>query len=65
MGMSRISGFHLRRFKDHLREVDGTPSAEVEKLLPAALKVNGHKPGIFGGEEEDAREETTRLTVRL
>ena len=52
------------RFKEHLEEEDGTPSAEVAKWLPAALKANGYKPGIyeFGGEEEDAREGTTRLT---
>ena len=51
-------------FKDHLKKEDGTPSAEVEGLLHAALKANGYKPGIyeFGGEEEDAREGTTRLT---
>jgi hypothetical protein len=52
------------RFKEHLQEEDGTPSAEVAEWLPAALKANGYKPGIyeFGGEEEDAREGTTRLT---
>ena len=52
------------RFKEHLEEEDGTPSAEVAKWLPAALKANGYKPGIyeFGGEEEDAREGTTRST---
>jgi len=52
------------RFKEHLKEEDGTPSAEVEELLPVALKAVGYNPGIyeFGGEEEDAREGTTRLT---
>ena len=54
-------------FKDHLKKEDGTPSAEVEGLLHAALKANGYKPGIyeFGGEEEDAREGTTRLTCEF
>ena len=52
------------KFKEHLKEEDGTPSAEVAKRLPTALKANGYKPGIyeFGGEEEDAREGTTRST---
>lgn len=55
------------KFKEHLKEEDGTPSAEVAKWLPAALKANGYKPGIyeFGGEEEDAREGTTRLTCEF
>ena len=32
------------RFKEHLQEEDGTPSAEVAEWLPAALKANGYKP---------------------
>ena len=29
-------------FKDHLKKEDGTPSDEVAKRLPAALKSNGY-----------------------